>query len=109
MGLRIITNNKDKWEVFSSNTDSVIAEFTSEKDLKEFLALERIYKGKLEVIQLLMTFPQGWIVNDKREIISGSEEKFNDYIEWFRKINKDSKTYEEYYIKIDEKLEELMQ
>lgn len=56
-----------------------------------------------------MTFPQGWIVNDKREIISGSEEKFNDYIEWFMKINKDSKTYEEYYIKIDEKLEELMQ
>lgn len=108
MGRKIITNNKDKWEIFSSSTDSVIAEFETEKDLKEFIVIDGIYEAKLKAIKTLMTFPQGWVVNDKRIFAEANQENSQNYLEWLMKISKESKTYEEYYTKIDEKLEELM-
>lgn len=108
MGYKIITNNKDSWELFSSITDSVIFKSNKEEELVNFLALEHIYEGKLKAIEVLLTFPNRYTINDERMFNDKSKEKTTEYYNWIEKINNDSKTYEEYYKKIDDKLEELL-
>ncbi len=107
MGRRIITNNVDKWEVFSSNTDSVIAEFKTEAGLKHFLAMETIYDAKLKAIEGLMCYPRGWTVNNK-PMISANREQADVYMDWFSDISEKNDTYEAFYKAIDEKLTELL-
>lgn len=101
MGWSIQTNNVDEWSVFSSVTDSVIAKFETEHDLKIWLANEEIYKGKLKAIETLIGFPSHWHVNGKRQ------HKKTGYYDWLHSIL-DIDNYEEYHAKIDEKLNELM-
>lgn len=101
MGRSIRTNNVDEWEVFSSITDSVIAKFETEHDLKVWLANEDIYKGKLKAIEVLMSFPSHWNVNGERQF------KKSGYYDWLSSIE-DVDTYDEYHGKIDKKLEQLM-
>lgn len=108
MGWKIITNNKDKWEVFSSITDSIIAEFKTEQELKQHLAMEAVYGGKLKAIELLMTFPNGWTINDKRNMYNSNEKGVDTYYDWVKNLNNKTDTYEEYYEKIDKKLELLL-
>lgn len=105
MGWKIITNNKDKWEIFSSITDSIIFECGTQQELLNHIAFESIYDGKLKAIKRLMLYPHGWTVND--EILLNKEGNIS-YYEWYSIINSESKTYEEYYEKIDEKLDELL-
>lgn len=50
----------------------MIATFTTEKAMKNWLAEENIYEGKLKAIEHLMTFPSEWTVNDEEVIIQGS-------------------------------------
>lgn len=107
MGWSIKTNNKDKWSVYSSVSDSVIAMFNTEKELVNFLALDKIYVTKKKAIELLMTFPNDWTVNDERTITEDRRDKLDLYFNWEKSIFK-AETYEEYYKLIDDKLEELM-
>ncbi|AYP68146.1 hypothetical protein PQE75_gp014 [Bacillus phage vB_BcoS-136] len=101
MGWSIQTNNMDEWSVFSSVTDSVIAKFETEHDLKVWLANDRVYEGKLKAIEILMSFPNHWNVNGERKRIA------NGYYEWVRSLD-NIDTYEEYHLKIDEKLDKLI-
>lgn len=107
MGRVIRTNNKDSWKLYSTISEGTIAKFETEKDLKKFIAQEAVYDGKLKAIEYLMTYPHKWMVND--EIIYNDDSKvvFQSYYDWQEEIQ-DSKTYEEYYRKIDDKLKELM-
>ena len=111
MGWQIKTNNKDQWSLFSSITDSNIVTFEKQKDLVNFIALEKVYEGKKKAIEILMTFPNGWTVNDSRIFVgdegSESRNKHNKYFAWLNSIC-DCETYEEYYKMIDNKLDELM-
>jgi len=107
MGKRIITNNIDKWEIFSTVTDSVEATFTSEKDLKYFLAIEIVYDGKLKAIEKLMSFPFHCSINDV-DICRDNFEGKEKYFEWYKSESQKAGSYEEYYKAIDEKLEELL-
>lgn len=110
MGMRIITNNVNSWQLWSSITDSITDEFTSEQDLKEFLAKEAIYSGKLKAIEILMAYPFQYMVNDK--IIIGENNSgyngFCEYHKWYEKMAGSTTNYTDYYQKIDDKLNELM-
>lgn len=107
MGRRIITNGIDKWELFSSITDSVLADFNTEADLKRFLALDSIYDAKLKAIEGLLCYPRNWTVNDVPHY-NANAEQFAVYLDWSRAVSKASTTYEDYYKAIDAKLDELM-
>ena len=109
MGWRINTNHKDKWSIFSSNTDDDIATFKTEKELVNFLALEEVYRGKKKAIEILMTFPNGWNVNGNRMSVKDGKSinKHEEYFKWLNSIC-DYETYDEYYKAIDDKLDELM-
>jgi len=106
MGWQIKTNNKDQWSLFSSITDSNIVTFEKQKDLVNFIALEKVYEGKKKAIETLMTFPYGWNVNDERTV-GNYGELTKQYYDWLNTISS-LDTYEEYYKAIDNKLEELM-
>jgi len=106
MGWRIKTNNKNKWSLFSSVTDSDIATFKTQKELVNFIALEQICDGKKKAIETLMTFPHGWNVNEVKYIAENHQELNQEYYDWVMEISK-FKTYEEYYKAVDDKLDEL--
>jgi len=106
MGWQIKTNNNDKWSLFSTVTDDNIITFQTQKELINFIALEKVYEGKKKAIETLMTFPYGWNVNDKR-IVGNFGESTKQYYDWLNSISL-SDTYEEYYKAIDNKLEKLM-
>lgn len=108
MGWKIVTNNKDNWGIFSSISDSIIFECDTEQELLKHIALEAVYDGKLKAIERLMTYPNRWTVNDQI-MFNSNQEAVEVYYDWYKTINNDSKTYEEYYGKIDEKLEELLE
>lgn len=101
MGWRIETNHTNEWKVISSVVNDVIAAFESEQDLKVWLAMEEVYKGKLKAIETLLSFPNQWNVNGERQ------RKEHGYFDWFRSLES-VETYEEYYAKIDKKLETLL-
>lgn len=107
MGWSIKTNNENKWELYSSVSESVIASFDNQKDLISFIATEQIYEGKKKAIESLMTFPEGWTVNDERCLLENRIELLDKHFEWVKSLCK-FKTYEEYYQAIDDKLKELM-
>lgn len=107
MGWSIKTNNKNKWSLFSSVTDSNIAMFKTQKELVNFIALEQIYEGKKKAIETLMTFPNKWYVNEERIIADNYDEVHKNYFDWLNSIT-ELKTYKEYYKAVDDKLEELM-
>jgi hypothetical protein len=107
MGRKIITNNINEWKIFSTMSDSIVAEFETEKDLKKFLALEEIYNGKLKAIEVLMSFPFQYSVNDTTLCRDNKEGK-EKYYEWLKEEVYETDTYEEYYSVIDKKLNELM-
>jgi len=106
MGWSIKTNNKNQWSLFSSVTDDDIAVFETQKELVNFIALEKIYEGKKKAIETLITFPNGWTVNGNRMFVE-NKQKHDEYYEWLYSIT-NIETYEEYYKAIDDKLEELM-
>lgn len=106
MGWSIKTNNKDKWNLYSSISESNIATFKTQKELVNFIALEQVYEGKKKAIETLMTFPEGWYVNNNR-IFNPQNINREDYFVWLKSIF-NYKTYEEYYEVIDKKLNELM-
>jgi hypothetical protein len=103
MGWKIETNFIDKWEVYSTVIDDVIASFESENELKFWLAQEEIYNGKLKAIELFMVFPSSWTINDERQQQKGSLSKYYNWID-----NLDYEYSYEKYKKIDDKLNELM-
>lgn len=99
-----IKQKKNTWEIYSTVTDSMIASFDNQKECANFIALYKIYKGKEEAIKELMCFPNGWSVNKKRCF---KTDKCEEYYNWLKTIY-DYNTYEEYYQKVDKKLEELL-
>ena len=107
MGRIIKTNNKDNWEIYSTIADGIIAKFETEKDLKNFIAQETVYDGKLKAIEYLMTYPYKWTVNDVRVWDENGTNIIKTYYYWVEEIQ-NSETYEEYYKKIDDKLKELL-
>lgn len=103
MAYQIETKNGE-WRVLNTVTDEIIAEFDSEQDTKQFLAYEKIYEGKKKAIEILMSFPNQWIINDK---FQRTESGIEDYTKWILSINHYD-TYMDYYKAIDNKLDELL-
>lgn len=44
MGQKIITNHKDSFKLFSTISDSIIAEFKTEKELVNYIALTHFHQ-----------------------------------------------------------------
>jgi hypothetical protein len=107
MSRKIITNNKDSWQIHSSISDNIIFECNSEKELRTFITLDNINKAKLEAIKDLLSFPNGWVVNDVHTPMGMDKDTFNEYNKWWEKAM-ECETYEEYYAMIEEKLQELL-
>lgn len=108
MGWRILTNNKNQWNIFSSITDGIIGTFETQEELVKYIATKRIYDGKLQAIESLMTFPANWTVNDEIQWSEELSKKTNEFYEWQLSISGNSKTLEEYHQRIDDKLNELL-
>lgn len=105
---KIITNHKDSWELYSTITDTIIWKFKTEKDLKKFLALEVITEAKIKAIQELLTFPNGRTINGEF-IFTNKIKKNNEKItSWLKSIRTNPKNYEDYFEKVDKKLQELL-
>ena len=66
MGYKVETNNKDRWVIYDTNVEEIILECETEQEIKKFLALDRVYKAKIAAIEVLMTYPNRWTVNDVR-------------------------------------------
>ena len=103
MAYQIETKNGE-WRVLNTVTDEIIAEFDSEQDIKQFLAYEKIYEGKKKAIEILMSFPNQWTINDK---FQRTESGIEDYTKWILSINHYD-TYTDYYKAIANKLDELL-
>lgn len=101
-----IKNTNNKWDVYSSVTDSCIASLNSQKECAKFIALEKVYDGKKKAIEELMRFPNGWYVNGSRRL--NDTDSIDQYYNWIISIS-DCNTYEEYYERIDKKLNELLE
>ena len=103
----LIKTTKTKWNIYSTVSDSIIASFKTQKECAKFIAQEKIYEGKKQAIEMLMTFPHNWNVNDSRCFTEEGKEKMKKHFEWLQ-TTFDAKTYEEHYKMIDDKLEELL-
>ena len=106
MGIKIVTNNKNNWKLYSTVSGGLIAKFKTEKELIKHIAMEDIYKAKLNAIERIMKYPNGLMINDKIMFSANEEsgEKYNDWRGGLFKIE----TYDEYYEAIDKKLDELL-
>ena len=100
-----IEKDSEKWKVINTITNDAITEFDSEQDVKEFLAYEKIYEGKKDAIKLIMSFPNGFIVNNEYQRIKNGTE--DDYTNWLKSINHHD-TFTDYYKAIDDKLDQLL-
>ena len=103
MGRSIKTDFKNKWQMWSSISDSVIYECESKNELVYFIAKEAEYDGKLKAIEEIMNPLFKWMINDSLNFKQNNEQ----YFEWFKSIQ-NCETYKEYYSKIDEKYNELL-
>mgnify|MGYP000891922662 CR=1 FL=1 len=102
MGRKIKINFEDKWQVWSSVTDSVIYECSSKNNLLYFLAKEAEYDGKLKAIKELLQPLNGWMVNNSIQFREN-----NEYYKWLKNIQ-ETDNLKEYYNKIDDKYTELL-
>lgn len=57
-------------------------------------------------VETLMTFPDGWYINEERKLLDNRNELLVAYYQWARSIY-NCETYEERYKLIDDKLNEL--
>lgn len=102
MGREIRTNG-DKWELFSTVVDEVIATFDTQQEVAVWLAKESLYRAKLEAISTLMTFPHRCFIDGKYQ--RGSSHKYES---WIDSLYAKSEAGENWYQMVDDKLEELM-
>jgi hypothetical protein len=104
MARSIRTNNKDRWDLYSSIAEGVIATFKTKNELIAYIAEENVYMGKLKAIEEMMAFPSGWHVN---EIYHRNIEDIKAFREWYDNnllMAPDSERFE----LIDQKYDELM-
>lgn len=110
MGRQIKTTEDGKWQLYSTITESNIAEFDTETKMKKHIAMGAIYDAKREAIKTLMVFPYGFIVNDRRIMNdAGLSSNQKECYEWEKELLSTCDTFEEYYKKIDDKLNELLE
>lgn len=103
MARSIRTNNKDRWELYSSIAEGAIGTFKTERELIAFIAEENVYKGKIEAIREMMSFPHGWHVNG---VYTASLEKDRPFRQWYDELLNTPE--DEEFAFIDKKYNELM-
>ena len=104
MSWSINTNNKDEWSIYSSIIEDVIITFKTKEELIKFIATKDVYDGKKKAIEIFMTFPEDWVINQRRVT---DREGYRAYYNWLTSIY-ELNTYEEQYKAIDDKLKEFM-
>lgn len=104
MGRQIRTNG-DKWEVFSTISDTVVATFDSKQEIAQWMAKDELYRGKLKAIETLMTFPAHWVIDGKYN--NGSSRKYYSWIEGV--YDRAEKGEGNWYEMVDKKFDELME
>jgi hypothetical protein len=104
---RIKTNSKDEWTLISAFAGFDIASFKTKKELLHFLAQQQIYEGRKKAVEMLMTYPNRWIINGNKIIADNYDDVYEKYFYWVNSINSKA-SFPEYYKAIDDKLAELM-
>jgi hypothetical protein len=108
MSHKIITNHKDSWKVYSTITESIVAEYSSELELKQFIAMDIIYHAKKRAIERLMSFPEEYIINDEYICPGTNKDGTDSYVKWVKQIYKECSNKAELYEAIDHKLNEII-
>src|SRR6478735_3321180 len=95
------TNNKDRWELYSSIAEGAIGTFKTKEELIAYIAEEKVYEGKVIAIREMMCFPSDWFVNEERQ-----PREMKEYNDWYNSVL--MAPDEQYFELIDKKYNELM-
>src|SRR5690625_484281 len=95
-----------KWNVYSPKIDMFVMEDAPIKEVLIALATEMEYDVKLKIVELLMTFPHGFLTTDGKTIVH--EEAVKAYEEWQQQTHQRLVFPDEYRALIDKKIRELL-
>ena len=103
---RIIKKDHDRYDVYSINIGMNVLENISYLDLLYKLANELEYTIKLQMIQKILTFPDGYITSEKDSLSNpDGVAMFNS---WYKKTYQHIVNIDTYQTLIDEKLVDLL-
>ncbi|MGG0308356.1 hypothetical protein ABEY43_06920 [Priestia megaterium] len=108
MGREIKTNDKGKLLLWSTVADDMVAEFDNIKELKQYVADEIISNAKLKAVEELMSFPYGWVIDDKMDFSEESRTGKSDYLDWYNSLLRSYETEADFRQQINLKLEGLI-
>lgn len=95
-----------KYNLYSPKINLYMLENATLDEIKIAIAMEMEYKTKLEVIRLLMTFPDGFSTMDDEIIVH--KEAANEFKVWYEEIYQRIGFLDEYYSLIDQKIVEIL-
>jgi|SRR5690625_1823953 len=95
-----------KWNLYSPKIDMYVIEDADIKAVLIELATEMEYDVKLKIVELLMTFPHGFLTMDGQTIVH--EEAVKAYKEWQQQTYQRIVFPDEYHALIDKKIRELL-
>lgn len=93
------------YNLYSPKIDLCVMKNASLDEIKIAIATEMEYKTKLEIIKLLMTFPNGFSTLDDEVIVD--KEAVEEFKAWHKKIYQRIGFLDEYYSLIDAKIKQL--
>ena len=95
-----------KYNVISPKIGKCVMENATIDEVKIALATEMEYSVKLNIVELLMTFPHGFSTMDDEVIVH--QEAVDAYRAWYDKTYQRIGFLEEYYSLIDKKIMEIL-
>lgn len=105
MSYRVDVRN-GKWQVYSTKVAQYVMEDATLQDVKIALATEMEYEVKLNIVKLLMTFPQGFKTMDSETIVH--QEALEAYECWYNKTHQKIVFPEQYQAAINNNVIELL-
>lgn len=92
-----------KFNLYSPKIERYVMEGVTMDEIKVALARDMEYTTKLEIVQLLMTFPHGYATTNDEVIVHGKAVK--EFEEWYEETYQRIGFLDEYYARIDAQIE----
>lgn len=103
MSLQLKHREKDNmWRAWTTMSDAWLTDWMSESEMKAYLVWRRERRYKLDVIEIIMSFPHGY--SKKDDSLRAFRGPITDFYDWHTEILNDHSTYDD---KIDQKYNEL--
>jgi hypothetical protein len=105
MGLQLQHRDKDnKWRAWTTISDGWLTGWITESEMKLYMVERAEQRFKLEAIEVMMSFPNGY-GNKDGKFMSVFTGPVMDYHNWHNQVLKDYETYDE---KVEAKYNELL-